>query len=134
MAGTAERRRRCARRRARAADDGRAEIESRTIAAAGVRVAPAQRGAALARAAAIDPPVVVKPDGEDNSIGLTLVRDRAEIGAALETAFKFDDVALVEAFVPGREVRVGVIDDGNSAGVASVRILRHRSASDPGAR
>ncbi|KIT17265.1 D-alanine--D-alanine ligase family protein [Jannaschia aquimarina] len=56
-------------------------------------------------------PVIVKPDGEDNSIGLTLVRDRADWPGALRKALDAAPVALVEDYVPGREVRVGVIED-----------------------
>ncbi len=54
-------------------------------------------------------PCVVKPDREDNSRGLSIVRDRAEAPAAIAAAAEFGDV-IAERFVPGREVRVGVIE------------------------
>ena len=56
-------------------------------------------------------PVVVKPDAEDNSIGLTLVRDPAEWDAAVLRALSASASAMAETFIPGREVRVGVIAD-----------------------
>ena len=57
-------------------------------------------------------PCIVKPDDEDNSIGLTLLRDPAGWEAARDAALAASGHALAEAYVPGREVRVGVLDDG----------------------
>ncbi|MDJ0588484.1 MAG: D-alanine--D-alanine ligase [Pleurocapsa sp. MO_226.B13] len=77
--------------------------------AAGVKVAQAQqlrRGDRLT----MQPPFVVKPNSEDNSMGVTLVRNRAEIEPALEAGFKYDDILLIEEYIPGRELRVGVIE------------------------
>ena len=59
-----------------------------------------------------DLPAIVKPDDEDNSIGLSLVRAPAEWDAALARALEASGTALAEAYVPGREVRAGVLDDG----------------------
>ena len=58
--------------------------------------------------------MVVKPADADNSLGVTLVRDRAGYDAALEAAFAHADEVLVERFVElGREVRCGiVVQDG----------------------
>ena len=59
-------------------------------------------------------PVVVKPPCDGSSVGVTKVTDDAEWPAALEAAFasmrRGGTVALVEAFIPGREMTVGVID------------------------
>lgn len=60
---------------------------------------------------ALQPPVVVKPIDSDNSIGVTLVRDRAEYPAALSEAFHHADSALVESYVElGREVRCVTVE------------------------
>jgi D-alanine-D-alanine ligase len=57
------------------------------------------------------PPVVVKPEDADNSLGVTLVRSVEEYDAALEAAFAHADRVLVEQFVPlGREVRCGIVE------------------------
>ncbi len=59
---------------------------------------------------AVDPPAVVKPVDADNSLGVALVRDRADYDRALEAAYAHADAALVETFVElGREVRCGVV-------------------------
>lgn len=56
-------------------------------------------------------PVIVKPVDEDNSIGLSLVADPAAWPAARSRALAATGRAMVETYVPGREVRVGVIAD-----------------------
>ena len=53
--------------------------------------------------------VIVKPAREDNSNGVTHVKQRKELQAALDEAFKWDDKVLVEAFIPGREIRVAIV-------------------------
>jgi len=54
--------------------------------------------------------VVVKPADGDNSLGTTLVRDRAEYPGALDAAFAHASAVLVESYVElGREVRCGTI-------------------------
>jgi D-alanine-D-alanine ligase len=88
------------------------------VAAAGVRVPPGQ---VLRRGdqPLVAPPAVVKPVDGDNSLGVTLVRDRRDYGAALGTAFAHSAEALVESFIPlGREVRCGIIvRDGELVGL-----------------
>jgi D-alanine-D-alanine ligase len=62
------------------------------------------------RLPALAPPAVVKPADGDNSLGVTLVRDRGGYEAALYAAFAHSDEALVESFVElGREVRCGIV-------------------------
>lgn len=56
-------------------------------------------------------PAVVKPTEEDNSMGVTFVRDADALEPALCFALEFGDEALVERFVPlGRELRVGILE------------------------
>ena len=83
------------------------------VAAAGVRV-PAGEVLARGDEPSLAPPVVVKPEDGDNSLGTTLVRDRAGYAAALDAAFAHSDRALVESYIElGREVRCGaVVRDG----------------------
>ena len=79
------------------------------VAAAGVRV-PTGEVVTRGGAPTLQPPVVVKPVGADNSAGVTLVRERAAYPDALEQAFAHGDSALVESYVElGREVRCGVV-------------------------
>jgi D-alanine-D-alanine ligase len=79
------------------------------VSAAGVLVAKAQQlhqGEILT----MQPPFVVKPNSEDNSMGVTLVWNESQIETALRSGFEFDDTLLIEDYIPGRELRVGVIE------------------------
>ncbi|AFZ37542.1 D-alanine--D-alanine ligase domain protein [Stanieria cyanosphaera PCC 7437] len=79
------------------------------VSSVGVRIAKAQqfkRGDSLT----INLPFVVKPNSEDNSMGITLVKQESEIETALQIGFEYDDVLLIEEYIPGRELRVGVIE------------------------
>lgn len=56
-------------------------------------------------------PVVVKPASQGSSFGISIVREKNQIDFALTKAFQYDDCVLVERFVCGREMTVGVIDE-----------------------
>lgn len=56
-------------------------------------------------------PVVVKPSKQGSTVGLSIVREPAELAAAITMAFRFDDEVMVERFVPGQELTVGILGD-----------------------
>ena len=79
---------------------------------AGLTIAPYQvlrRGEALTVTEAL--PVVVKPSQEGSSVGVSIVREPGQMEAALAEAFRYDSEILVERFIDGREVQVGILDD-----------------------
>lgn len=55
-------------------------------------------------------PLFVKPNQSGSSLGISKVKEKSELKAALEVAFKEDDEVLIESFLDGTEVSVGVID------------------------
>lgn len=55
-------------------------------------------------------PCVVKPCSGGSSVGTSIVCSRDEYDAALEFAFRFEARVLVERYVKGRELTVGVMD------------------------
>ena len=55
-------------------------------------------------------PVIVKPSGQGSTVGLTLVEAASELAAAIEFAGQFDRDVLIEAFIAGRELTVGVLE------------------------
>jgi D-alanine-D-alanine ligase len=55
-------------------------------------------------------PVVVKPSKQGSTVGLSIVRAPAELAKAIEEAWRHDDEVMIEAFVPGRELTVGILD------------------------
>ena len=54
-------------------------------------------------------PCVVKPCSGGSSVGTSMVANEEEYAAALELAFKFEGHVLVERFIKGRELTVGVM-------------------------
>ncbi|KAA0126709.1 D-alanine--D-alanine ligase [Chryseobacterium sp. SN22] len=55
-------------------------------------------------------PVFVKPNQSGSSLGISKVKEKSGLLAATEMAFKEDDEILIESFLDGMEVSVGVID------------------------
>lgn len=55
-------------------------------------------------------PVFVKPNQSGSSLGISKVKEKSELIAATEIAFKEDNEILIESFLDGMEVSVGVID------------------------
>jgi D-alanine-D-alanine ligase len=56
-------------------------------------------------------PCFVKPANMGSSVGVSKVRDRAELRRAIEHAFTFDEWILAEEMVKGREIEVGILGD-----------------------
>jgi D-alanine-D-alanine ligase len=56
-------------------------------------------------------PLVAKPAREGSTIGVSIVRDPAGLHAGLDEALRHDDLVLVEEFIAGAEVTVGVLGD-----------------------
>ena len=83
------------------------------FAAAGLPVA---RGrvvdiAALEHADPMPMPYVIKPVNEGSSVGVEIMREGGNRRAAVATAWSFGATALVEEFIPGRELTVAVMGD-----------------------
>ena len=55
-------------------------------------------------------PCIVKPRGEGSSVGLTKCADLGELALGIDRALEHDACALVERFVRGMEVTVGLLD------------------------
>jgi D-alanine-D-alanine ligase len=72
----------------------------------------------------LEPPLFVKPIAEGSSKGVTarsLVRDRSVLrDVCTELIAAFRQPVLVEAYLPGREVTVGVLGNGASARIVGV--------------
>jgi len=56
-------------------------------------------------------PVIVKPSKQGSTVGLTLVKQSNMLPAAIEEAFQFDDEVMIEQFIAGRELTVGILGD-----------------------
>jgi len=56
-------------------------------------------------------PLVVKPQSQGSSIGITFVKHITELGHALNLAFEYDDNIIIEKYIKGRELAVGILDN-----------------------
>jgi D-alanine-D-alanine ligase len=56
-------------------------------------------------------PCFVKPSNMGSSVGVSKVRERAELRDAVRQALQYDEWVLAEEMVPGREIEVGVLGD-----------------------
>jgi D-alanine-D-alanine ligase len=68
-------------------------------------------------------PAVVKPSKQGSTVGLTVVKKAAEFEPAVALARQYDDEVMIERFVPGRELTVGVLE-GRALAVGEI-IPRH---------
>ncbi len=56
-------------------------------------------------------PCIVKPSKQGSSVGMSLVRQARGLAKAVQTAARFDDEVMIEAYVAGREFTVGVLGE-----------------------
>lgn len=57
----------------------------------------------------LDYPLVVKPNRQGSTVGLSLVHSPEALATAIDHALKFDPEVMLEQFIPGRELTVGVL-------------------------
>ena len=57
------------------------------------------------------PPWLVKPNNSGSSFGVTFVRYLKDLGAAIDEALRFSDTVIIEEYIKGQEVTIGVIDN-----------------------
>lgn len=65
-------------------------------------------------------PVVVKPSREGSSVGVSIVKSADEFPAAVAAAFGHDSEILVEKYVKGREIQVGILAE---KGIGAIEIV-----------
>ncbi len=100
--------------------------------AAGLRVAPSTvigKGDELDAvdlheiAGEIGIPCVVKPTTEGSSLGMTIVRDENDLQEAIDLALSVDDEAMVEAFIEGEELTIGVIGNDDPRALPIIKVV-----------
>lgn len=100
----------------------------RVLASAGVLM-PADVGvteqdqSALFDMAGLPLPWIVKPNAQGSTIGMSIVRTREELPAALATAFEHDSTVLVEQFVSGTEITVPILGNDKLEALPIVEIV-----------
>lgn len=68
-------------------------------------------------------PCVVKPVTEGSSLGMTIVRRAEDLPRAIETALAVDDEAMVEQFIDGTELTVGVMGSDDPVAFPVIQIV-----------
>ena len=61
--------------------------------------------------AALGTPIVVKPSKQGSTVGLSVVKANKDLAPAITEGFLHDDEVMLESYVPGRELTVGVLGD-----------------------
>jgi len=59
----------------------------------------------------LTPPYVIKAPRQGSTVGVFIVKEESQIASSLGEAWKFDQELLVEQFIPGRELTIGVLGD-----------------------
>jgi len=72
---------------------------------------------------ALDLPLVIKPVRQGSSIGMSIVRQPDRLSSALALAFEHDSQVMVEQFIKGREITVGVIGNDVLSALPLVEII-----------
>ncbi len=68
-------------------------------------------------------PWVVKPVAEGSSIGVSIVKKETELDNALKDAFKYGEKIIVEEYIKGKEIQIGILGQQALGGV-EVRPLK----------
>ena len=66
---------------------------------------------AQTRGAGLSFPFIVKPQSQGSSIGISLVRHTDEIDRALDIAFDYNDNIIIEEYIKGKELTVGILEN-----------------------
>jgi D-alanine-D-alanine ligase len=64
----------------------------------------------------------VKPAGQGSSVGVTIIDNLDNLDKALETAFEYEDRAMIEEFLPGVEVSCGILGNENPIALPVIEI------------
>jgi D-alanine-D-alanine ligase len=65
-------------------------------------------------------PWVVKPAAEGSSVGVEIVKKRADLGGSLKNALSFGGRVIIEQYIEGKEVQIGILN-GRVLGGVEVR-------------
>lgn len=80
-------------------------------------------------------PIVVKPTKGGSSLGTSIVHDVADLPAAMVGAFAYADVVLMERYITGTEVAIGVFERGDEVlALSAVEIVPEGELYDYAAR
>lgn len=97
------------------------------VAAAGVRCAPGvvvHRQTIVSKGYPLPPPFVIKPVNEGSSVGVRIVQNGDNLAHIEEDSWVYGDAVLVERYIPGRELTVGLMGTLQAVQAMAVTELR----------
>jgi len=68
-------------------------------------------------------PVVIKPLSQGSSVGLAIVENEKDLVEALRAAFSIEDAALLEKYLPGRELTCAVLGNDRATALPPIEII-----------
>jgi len=86
-----------------------------------------EKGEPLKRKVLGKPPYFIKPHNQGSSVGASIAKTKKSLRKALNLAFKYSDLALVEEYIKGIEVTCGVIGNKNPKPLPLVEIVPKKS-------
>ena len=69
------------------------------------------------------PPYFIKPNDQGSSVGCSIVRSHKELKKALNLAFEYSDIALIDEYVNGTEVTCGILGNDKQMALPLVEIV-----------
>jgi len=86
-----------------------------------------EKGKSFKRKVLGKPPYFIKPHNQGSSVGASIAKTKKSLRKALNLAFKYSDLALVEEYIKGIEVTCGVIGNKNPKPLPLVEIVPKKS-------
>lgn len=78
-----------------------------------------------------DLPIVIKPSSQGSSLGVEIVKNKADLKEAIDGAFKYSDTILAEEFIVGKELTVGILERaGKPMALPVIHIAPHSGVYD----
>ncbi|MDA3915735.1 MAG: D-alanine--D-alanine ligase [Deltaproteobacteria bacterium] len=71
----------------------------------------------------LDLPLVIKPACAGSSVGMTIVKDEADLEDAFKLSFQHDDTIIVEKYIKGVELTCGVLGNDNLEALPVIEII-----------
>lgn len=80
-------------------------------------------------------PWVVKPVSEGSSVGVSIIKNKKQVKAAFEKCFEYGREIIVEKYIKGKEVQIGILNDKSLGGVEvrpSLEFYNYEAKYTPG--
>jgi len=73
------------------------------------------------------PPYFVKPNDQGSSVGCSIVKSYKELNKALDFAFEYSNIALIDEYVSGTEVTCGILGNDKLIALPLVEIIQKKA-------